>query len=246
MSEVSNTPISQESVLASDEKKCSTCNKIINVKAEICPHCGVRQRKPVSKTALLLITFFLGGIGAHKFYLGKNWLGVLYLIFFWTYIPGIIALVEFIIYAFTSSDKLNEKYSAEGSAVVIVLVVVGFIAIIVILAAIAIPAYQDYTVRARIHGVDNSIREQVSAYVARTNQLPSSNSELDISLDSTTDRIVSSISVGSGGHVTVTFSSPIENQTIVYEPIKGLNVVEQWVCTGGTLKNNYRPIKCRE
>ena len=246
MSEALNPYMPPESQLASDEKKCDSCNNIIKAKAEICPHCGVRQRKPVSKAALLLLTFFFGGIGAHKFYLGKNWLGVLYLVFFWTYIPGIIALVEFIIYAFTSSDRLNEKYSAEGSTVAIIVVVVVFVLFIGILAAIAIPVYQDYTVRAKIHGVDSGIREQVTTFVARTNQLPSSSFELDLALDSASEKIVSSINVDSGGHITVTFSSPIEGQTIAYEPVKGQNIVERWVCTGGTLKHRYRPINCRE
>jgi len=157
MPEVANTAISPEPELALDEKKCSSCNNIIKTNAELCPHCGVRQRKPVSKVALLLLAFFLGGIGAHKFYLGKNWQGVLYLLFFWTYIPGIIALVEFIIYAFTSSGRLNEEYSAEGSVVIIILIVVGFIFIIGILAAISIPAYQDYTVRAKVHEVEKGV-----------------------------------------------------------------------------------------
>ncbi|EFL92339.1 TM2 domain-containing hypothetical protein [Candidatus Regiella insecticola LSR1] len=40
--------------------------------------------------------FFFGGIGAHKFYLGKIGQGFLYLLFFWTLIPAIIAFIEFI------------------------------------------------------------------------------------------------------------------------------------------------------
>ena len=59
-----------------NEKRCGSCGATIKIEAEICPKCGVRQKKPVSKVALLLITFFLGGIGAHKFYLGKHWQGV--------------------------------------------------------------------------------------------------------------------------------------------------------------------------
>ena len=38
-----------------------------------------------------------GGLGAHKFYSGKTLMGVLYLVFCWTYIPALIALVEGII-----------------------------------------------------------------------------------------------------------------------------------------------------
>ncbi len=42
----------------------------------------------------MLLALFLGGLGAHKFYMGHIGLGVLYLLFFWTFIPAIVALVE--------------------------------------------------------------------------------------------------------------------------------------------------------
>lgn len=132
-----------------DEKFCESCGEIIKIKAEICPKCGVRQKGMLSKAALLLITFFLGGIGAHKFYTGRNWQGFFYLIFCWTGIPALIALIEFIIYAFTSSEKLQEKYPASAGEVVIAVVAVvsggiGFIFLIGILAAIAIPSFDAF------------------------------------------------------------------------------------------------------
>jgi TM2 domain-containing membrane protein YozV len=40
----------------------------------------------------------LGGFGVHKFYLNKAGLGVLYILFSWTFVPSIIALIEGIIY----------------------------------------------------------------------------------------------------------------------------------------------------
>jgi TM2 domain-containing membrane protein YozV len=45
-------------------------------------------------TTGLLLCLFLGGIGGHQFYLGNNAGGVMYLLFCWTLIPGIIALFE--------------------------------------------------------------------------------------------------------------------------------------------------------
>lgn len=50
-----------------------------------------RRKDP---TVALLLCLFLGGVGAHHFYLGKTTLGVVYLIFFWTFIPALIAFVE--------------------------------------------------------------------------------------------------------------------------------------------------------
>jgi len=153
LGEEMSQPIETKQSKGIDEKFCSECGKIIKIKAEICPKCGVRQKNTegVSKTALLLLTFFLGGFGAHKFYLGKNWQGFFYLIFCWTWIPGLIALIEFVIYAFTSSDALQEKYTVKGSAGVIIAVVVGgfgMIALIGIVAAIAIPQFVAYKNRA--------------------------------------------------------------------------------------------------
>lgn len=54
-------------------------------------------------TTAVLLALFLGGLGAHKFYLGKIGLGVLYLLFSWTTIPAIVAFIE----AFTISEKVR-------------------------------------------------------------------------------------------------------------------------------------------
>ena len=42
----------------------------------------------------VLLAFFLGGLGVHKFYMGQTGLGILYLLFFWTGIPAIIGFIE--------------------------------------------------------------------------------------------------------------------------------------------------------
>ncbi len=41
-----------------------------------------------------LLAFFLGTFGAHHFYLGRNQLGILYALFFWTGIPAVCGFVE--------------------------------------------------------------------------------------------------------------------------------------------------------
>ena len=65
-----------------------------------------------NKTTAGLLGIFLGGFGAHKFYLGKTGMGILYLLFCWTYIPGIIGLIEGIVYLSKSDAEFARDYSA--------------------------------------------------------------------------------------------------------------------------------------
>jgi TM2 domain-containing membrane protein YozV len=56
------------------------------------------------------LAIFLGGLGIHKFYLNKPGQGVLYLIFFWTFIPAVAALVEAVIYLCHDDFSFQQKY----------------------------------------------------------------------------------------------------------------------------------------
>ena len=46
------------------------------------------------ETVAILLAYFLGSFGAHRFYLGEIGMGILYLVFCWTLIPHLIAFVE--------------------------------------------------------------------------------------------------------------------------------------------------------
>ena len=92
---------------------CFACGQPIDARAELCPKCGVRQKGAMgqkSRVTAALLAFFLGGIGVHKFYLGRVGQGFLYLLFCWTFIPGIIALIEFIVYLCMSDEAFAAKY----------------------------------------------------------------------------------------------------------------------------------------
>lgn len=64
-----------------------------------------------SKNVAAVLAFFFGGLGVHKFYLGKTGLGIVYLIFCWTYIPSIIAFIEFILFLTMTKDDFDKKYN---------------------------------------------------------------------------------------------------------------------------------------
>jgi len=256
MSQAANPYAAPAANLAPGHKHCDSCGADILIKAEICPKCGVRQHKPVSKAALLLLTFFFGGLGAHKFYLGKNWQGVVYLLLFLIVspIPILIALIEFIIYAFTSSESLNEKYSAAGSAgVVAIVAIVGvfvLVAIIGILAAIAIPAYQDYTVRAKVMGAiatTSPLQRSVETYYLANQKLPAAPADLGPGASEAGDAFSRS-SVGENGVVTITLApsagSQVAGNTIVFQPRVDGGML-RWDCTAGTLMPRHRPQACR-
>ena len=97
---------------ANSTKYCRDCGAEINVKAEICPKCGVRQTSSTgkSKIAAGLFGIFLGGLGIHKFYLGEIGWGIVYLIFCWTFIPELVGFIEGIIYFTMSDEAFAAKY----------------------------------------------------------------------------------------------------------------------------------------
>lgn len=56
-----------------------------------------------------MLAIFLGGLGIHKFYLGKIGMGILYLCFCWTYVPAIIGLIEGIVYLASNDHNFQVK-----------------------------------------------------------------------------------------------------------------------------------------
>lgn len=51
---------------------------------------------PCSRLVAGLLCWFLGGFGAHRFYVGKTSSAIWMVVFFWTFVPCIIAIVDFI------------------------------------------------------------------------------------------------------------------------------------------------------
>lgn len=71
---------------------------------------GINPSWPIkSKIAAGLLGIFLGGIGVHKFYMGKIGMGILYLLFCWTGIPAIVGFIEGIIYLCSNDENFQLK-----------------------------------------------------------------------------------------------------------------------------------------
>jgi TM2 domain-containing membrane protein YozV/ribosomal protein L40E len=106
-------PVASENVPQSS-KFCSECGARISAKAEVCPKCGVRSAttggSEHNKTTAALLALFLGGLGLHKFYLGRTGMGLIYLVFCWTFIPALISLVEGIQFLSMSESEFAIKY----------------------------------------------------------------------------------------------------------------------------------------
>lgn len=63
------------------------------------------------KRTAIMLTFFLGGLGFHKFYLEDYIVGALYFIFCWTFIPLLFSIFDFIGLLTTSNNGFDVQYN---------------------------------------------------------------------------------------------------------------------------------------
>ena len=126
------------------------------------------------------------------------------------------------------------------------------VAIIGILAAIAIPAYQDYIARAQVteavtlasgqKGAITEVRSNIGAW-------PTSNAEAGIAAASAINgKYVSQVAVGASGVITATMKSAsvndaVKSGTIVLTPTENAGSYS-WACTS-SLSAKYLPAACR-
>jgi TM2 domain-containing membrane protein YozV len=68
------------------------------------------QRARKDELIGVLLAIFLGGLGIHHFYLRRDSLGILYLVFCWTGIPMVIAWIE----AFFMPSRVRQYNAAQA------------------------------------------------------------------------------------------------------------------------------------
>ena len=129
------------------------------------------------------------------------------------------------------------------------------VAIIGILAAIAIPAYQDYTIRAQVSeglSLSAGAKAAVTEYFQDRGELPTGNTNAGLATAATiTGNYVTSVTVGDGdGVITVVFNQPDAHSAITGQSITLTADTDQagsvgWVCDKGTLAAKHVPAACR-
>lgn len=148
------------------------------------------------------------------------------------------------------------------------------VAIIGILAAIAIPAYQDYTIRSQVtEGLNlaSAAKAAVSETFGSNGTWPANNAAAGLS--AATDiqgKYVASVTVGNGGVITIAYGNDvngvIDTMTLALTPYTSTSGDISWQCgskdlsatgnltiasgaavpaNGGTLTAKYRPANCR-
>ena len=103
---------------------CSKCGAEIQ-ENNTCPQCKTSLNNVGSdlvsgkrnKWIAIILAFFFGAFGIHKFYLGQIGMGIIYLLFCWTGITAIIGIIEAVLYLTMSDEEFAAKYSKNNTPV---------------------------------------------------------------------------------------------------------------------------------
>ena len=142
---------------------------------------------------------------------------------------------------------LSEKGGTSPIAI-IVLMIFSFVFMFGILAAIAIPAYQDYTVRAKIaEGLNTAAAAKlaVSESYLETGTVPADNTAAGFVFKKDAAN-VRDIQIEDGVITIVMAASPVEGGSIILEPSKGADDSIVWDCYSPDIEKKYLPASCRE
>ena len=136
------------------------------------------------------------------------------------------------------------KTMQKGFTLIELMIVV---AIIGILAAIAIPAYQNYTKRSHVtEGLNlaGGAKAAVTEYFSSQGELPEDNAAAGVA-DTITGNSVDSVEI-EDGLITITYNSKVtDGATLLLSPTTLTGSVE-WKCKVDSIDPNYVPSNCRE
>lgn len=149
--------------------------------------------------------------------------------------------------AANNATAAHKRSGTSTFAIIAIVVGVLVVPIIGILAAIALPAYQDYQTRAYVSEgliAATGAKQAVSEFAIARNRFPSSSA--DVGFPGYSSQRVSNIQVGAFGIVQISYAAPpdVAGKTIILTP-SGMGESLQWDCKAGTVDKRYRPNQCR-
>jgi len=214
----------------------------------------------VLPVVLMVITGILAASGAGAasglFYYGSYWFVTFIIVPMFAnrlYYQHTQKKINKVVSATSSPEQQSIEVARRGGTSAIALVIVPFILVFVlgIVAAISIPAYNDYTVRAQVSeglALSGGAKAAVTEYYLDTGELPENNQVAGLERASQISGMyVSSIFV-SGGDIIVTYGGQsnaiINDKTLVLTPELESDHVT-WICYSDSIPGKHLPAACR-